>query len=299
MEILDRVHLLADAEELDRLAGDRTHRQRRAAAPVAVHAGEHDAGEADPLVEVLGEVDGVLAGQRIGDEQDFVRARRVANLGHLRHQRLVDMGAPRGVEQHDVVALQPRGLLGALRDRDRILAENDRQRVDADLFAQHRELLLRCGTFHVERRHQHLALVAFGQALGDLGRGRRLARPLEPDQHDRDRGRRIEVDRLRFAAEGLDQRIVDDLDHHLAGLDRLHDRRAHGLRARAVDERAHDLERDVGLEQRAPDLAHRHVDVLLGEGAAAGQFIQYAGELFGQALEHGLLLLRRRTSDDG
>ena len=53
MEILDRVHLLADAEQLDRLAGDGAHRERRAAAPVAVHAGQHDAGEADALVEVL------------------------------------------------------------------------------------------------------------------------------------------------------------------------------------------------------------------------------------------------------
>ena len=59
-----------------------------------------------------------------------------------------------------------------------------------------------------------------------------------------------------------------------------------GLGAGAVDERAHDFERDVGLEQGAPHLAHRGVDVLLGEGAAAGQLIQYAGELFRQALEH-------------
>ena len=74
MKILERVHLLADAEELDRLAGDGAHRERRAAAAVAVHAGQHDAGDADALVEVAGEIDGVLAGQRVGDEQDFVRA---------------------------------------------------------------------------------------------------------------------------------------------------------------------------------------------------------------------------------
>ena len=113
MEILERVHLLADADELDRLAGDRAHRQRRAAAAVAVHAGQHDAGEADALVEVLRQIDRVLAGQRVGDQQDLVRARGVADFRHLRHQRLVDMGAPGGVEQHDVVALQPRGALGA------------------------------------------------------------------------------------------------------------------------------------------------------------------------------------------
>ncbi len=51
MEVLQRVHLLADADQLDRLAGDGAHRQRRAAAAVAVDARQHDAGEADALVE--------------------------------------------------------------------------------------------------------------------------------------------------------------------------------------------------------------------------------------------------------
>ena len=167
---------------------------------------------------------------------------------------------------------------------------DDRQRVDADLLAKHRELFLRRGALDVERGHQHATSVALGQALGDLGRGRRLAGALQADQHDRDGRRGVEVDRLRLAAERLDQRVVDDLDHHLAGPDRLDDRGADRLGAGAVDERAHDLERDVGLEQRAAHLAHRSVDVLLGERAAAGQLVQYAGELFGQALEHGLLL---------
>ena len=45
------VHLLAGADQLDRLAGDGAHRKRRAAAAVAVHAGQHEAGDADALVE--------------------------------------------------------------------------------------------------------------------------------------------------------------------------------------------------------------------------------------------------------
>jgi hypothetical protein len=190
------------------------------------------------------------------------------------------MGAPGGVEDHDIVALQARGALGALGNGDRILAENDRQGRDADLLTQHRELLLRRGPLHVERGHQHLVLVALGQAFGDLGRGRCLARALQADQHDRHGSWRVEVDRLRFRAQRFDQRIVDDLDHHLAGLDRLDDRSANRLGAGPVDERAHDLERDIGFEQRAAHLAHGGVDVLLGESAAAGEFIQYAGELF-------------------
>jgi hypothetical protein len=51
VEVLQRVELLAGADQLDRLAGDRAHRQRRAAAAVAVDAGQHDAGDADALVE--------------------------------------------------------------------------------------------------------------------------------------------------------------------------------------------------------------------------------------------------------
>ncbi len=75
MEGLELVDPLADAGELDRLAGDRAHRQRRAAARVAVHPGQDHAGELDLVDEALGDVDRVLAGHRVGDEQDLVRLR--------------------------------------------------------------------------------------------------------------------------------------------------------------------------------------------------------------------------------
>ena len=52
MEFLQRVHFLAGADQLDRLAGDRPHGKRRAAAAVAVHAGQDKAGNADALVEI-------------------------------------------------------------------------------------------------------------------------------------------------------------------------------------------------------------------------------------------------------
>src|SRR3546814_1626161 len=43
VEGLDRVELFAGAGELDRLAGDRAHRERRTTARIAVEPGEHDA----------------------------------------------------------------------------------------------------------------------------------------------------------------------------------------------------------------------------------------------------------------
>ena len=54
MKVLQRVPLFADAHQLDRLAGDRAHGQRRAAASIAVRARQHDAGHAHAPVERLG-----------------------------------------------------------------------------------------------------------------------------------------------------------------------------------------------------------------------------------------------------
>ncbi len=53
-----------------------------------------------------------------------------------------------------------------------------------------------------------------------------------------------------------------------------------------VDEGAHHVQRHVGFEQSAAHFAHGRVDVLFAEGAAPGQAVEYAGELFGKALEH-------------
>ena len=59
------------------------HAERGTAAGIAVHAGQHDAGEPIALVEAAGDVDGVLAGQRVGDQQGLVRPREVAHLRQL------------------------------------------------------------------------------------------------------------------------------------------------------------------------------------------------------------------------
>ena len=80
MEGFQRIELLADADQLDRPAGDGAHRQRRAAARIAVDAGQHDAGDGQPLVERLGDVDRVLAGHGVGDEQRLLGLGEVGDL---------------------------------------------------------------------------------------------------------------------------------------------------------------------------------------------------------------------------
>ena len=88
VEQLEVGELLAGGREHDRHAGDRDHGQRGAAAGVAVELGEHDAVEADALVEGLRGGHRVLADHRVDHEQRLVGLHGVADLAQLRHERL-------------------------------------------------------------------------------------------------------------------------------------------------------------------------------------------------------------------
>ena len=96
----------------------------------------------------------------------------------------------------------------------------------------------------------------------------------------------VEIDRDRGLAEHADELVVDDLDDLLARRHRAGDLGADGALADLLDEGLHDLERDVGLEQRAADLAQRRVDVGLAEGAAAAQAIEDFPKPVAKAFEH-------------
>ena len=73
MEVFERIPLFADADQLDRLARHGAHRKCGAAAAIAIGARQDNAGDADMAVKGLGGVDGILAGQCVGNEQDFMR----------------------------------------------------------------------------------------------------------------------------------------------------------------------------------------------------------------------------------
>src|SRR5580692_7013683 len=71
MKRLERIVLLAHADELDWLPGNLPDGKRRAAAGVAIHLGEDDAGERKLFVELIGGAHGVLPGHGIGNEQNL------------------------------------------------------------------------------------------------------------------------------------------------------------------------------------------------------------------------------------
>ena len=71
VEHLQGIHLFAHAEKLDRHPGDLADRDRRAAARIAVHLGQDQAGDRHPLVEALRNVHRFLTGHGIGNQQNL------------------------------------------------------------------------------------------------------------------------------------------------------------------------------------------------------------------------------------
>ena len=287
MEFLEGVDLLADADQLDRGAGDGAHRQRRAAAGVAVHPGHHDAGDADRLVEGARGVHRVLAGHGVDHQQGLGRAGGGADGGHLVHQRLVDGQPAGGVEDDDVEHLAPGGIHGADGDLKRRLAGDNGQAGNAGLFGKLGELELGGRALGVETGQQHLLALPLGETQRQLAGRRGLAGALQADHEDGHRRDGAQVDRHGAgAAELLDHHVVDDLHHLLAGRDAGQHFLADGAFADVGDEVLHHGQGDVGVQQGEADLAQGVGDVGLVQRAAAAQAVEDAGETAGKAFEH-------------
>ncbi|MCW0448062.1 hypothetical protein NB706_000896 [Xanthomonas sacchari] len=286
VEHVQAVRLLADADELDRLAGDVAHAQRRTAAGVAVGLGQHHAGQRQRLAERLGGVGRVLAGHRVDHEQGLDRGdRRVQRLDLLHHRR-VDGQAAGGIHQQHVDEGLARVGDGGTDDVHRLLRGLGREEQHPDLLGQGLELLDRGRAVHVGRHHHHLLLALFLQVLGQLADRGGLARALQAGhQHDR-RRRHVEVEVAGGRAHHRGQLVAHDLDQRLARGQALEHFLADRAHLDAFDQRLHHRQGDVGLEQRDAHFAGGFADVLLGQATAAAQALHGAGEALGEGFEH-------------
>ena len=104
-ERLELIELFADAGELDRALRHFAHRERCAAARVAIEFRQDDAGDAERFVEMRRHADRLLAGRRIGHEQHFLRLEEFLELLDFLDQRGVDFLPAGGVENLDVTGL--------------------------------------------------------------------------------------------------------------------------------------------------------------------------------------------------
>ena len=192
-------------------------------------------------VEALRDLHRVLAGHPVGHEQDLVGMHRVLQAAQLVHHVLVDLQPARGVDDDHAIARAPRLLDAGARDLHDVLRRRDRRTPGrrAACRASRAGRSRRDGTRRaaIEARLPSLAL----QLARELGGGGRLARALQPDQHDDRRRDGAELEPLAPLAEHRGELVVDDLDELLrrarpcaaARRRRPSSRRARGTRASA------------------------------------------------------------------
>src|SRR5215203_570692 len=285
VEQLEVVRLLADAHEADGHLGDGADRQGGAAAGVAVELGEDDAGQGEHLGELLGALDRVLAGHRVGHEEDLVRLDAAGELADLFHQRRVDVETAGGVHDHDVVAALAGDGQRPGAEVHHVLARLGLEHRHVDALAHLLQLLDGGGALKVAR-HQQRMLAALFQALGDLAGGGRLARALEAAEHEHRRPA-VEAQLGALLAEQGGELVAHDLDHLLGRREALEHLLAQRALAHPLDEGLDHPEVDVGLEQRHPDLAQRRVEGLGRDPALALELAEDVLELILQTVEHG------------
>ena len=193
------------------------------------------------------------------------------------------MQAARRVHDDHVAQVVDRVLDALLGDLDRIDAVAA-VHAHADLAAERLQLVGRRGAVDVARDEQG-AVVLLLQAVRELGRRRRLARALKAHEHD-DVGDAVVGQRELglVAAEQRGELVHDDLDDVLRGRERIHHLGGEAALLGARDELLDDLEVDVGLQKREADLAHRGVDVLLGQAPLAAQAGEDALQAVGKVL---------------
>ena len=109
--------------------------------------------------------------------------------------------------------------------------------------------------------------------------------PWRPDQGD-DRGFSLQVEAGVFAAEQGPELVAHDPRDLLSRRELLRDLRPHGALAYPGGELPHDGKRDVGLEQREPDLPQGRLDVKIGQVAFAPELLEDPLHPIAETLEH-------------
>ena len=303
VEDLEVADAFAGGGEHDRPAGGPRDGEGRTTAGVAVELGEDDTGEVDALLEGLRGLDRGLTDHRVDDEEDLVGLDGRSDVGGLLHEVGVDGEAASGVDDDDVVLPGLRlGDTGAgdgdgVAERARPLplgthvvtadvAALGREDLDARALADDLELGDGVGPLEV-RGDEQRGVPLLLEPGTELAREGRLAGALEAGEHDDGRRALRELELTGVAAEDRHELLVDDLDDLLGRVERPADLRAGRPLAHGGGELLDDGQRDVGVDERHPDVSDGLVDVGLGEATLAAEVLEGPGQAVGEAVEHG------------
>ena len=136
--------------------------------------------------------------------------------------------------------------------------------------ADNLQLLNGAGALQITR-HQHRGVALLFQMAGQLTGQRRLTGTLQAGEHNHRRRVLRQVQPAGFAAENVNELLVDDLDHLLGRVERLGDLGALRTFLDALNKSPHDGQGHVGFEQGQTDLASGGVNVRFGQLALPTQ----------------------------
>jgi hypothetical protein len=165
---------------------------------------------------------------------------------------------------------------------------------DAGALAHDLELVDRIGPLQVGG-DEHGSVPLLLEPAPELARQCRLAGALQTGEQEDRRRRLRQREPSGLPAEHGDQLVVDDLDDLLRRVQRLRDLGRQRPLPDGGGELADHRQRDVGVQQGAPDLADGRVDVRRREPTLAAQGLEGRREAVGQRREHGRILARSGT----
>ena len=277
VEHLEAVDFFGHTGELDRRAGDVSHRQCRTAARIAVGFGEDDAGQRQGVAERLGGVDRVLTLHGVDHKQGLHRLEHAVQLLDFAHERFVDGQATGGIDQQHVKEVAFGVIQRGARDVGRFLLWCAGKPFGTGLRGHGLELLDGGRAVDVARDGQHFFLALFNQVLGELGGGGGFTSTLQAGHQDHRwrLGRQIDIGHT--LAHGGGQFAVDDRHQHLTGRERAHHLFAQGFFFDPGNKVAHHRQGHIGLQQGHAHLAHHLADVVFGDAGLAPHGFDDAG----------------------
>src|SRR5260370_10599456 len=281
---LERVLFLAYAQKLHRRARHFTDGKRRATTRVAVELGQDDAGQAEPAMEFAGRAHRVLSDHGVGDEQDFSGLQVALEMAEFAHQFIVDMQAPRRVNEDYIRGGKLGFADGALSDFQGFIGARARPKAHAHRFGHLCKLLAGRGPINVGGNDQRPVAMA-SQPFAKLSRGSGFARTLQSDDHPygrRPRGKSA----LGMLAKQLEQCAAHNFEDLLIGRELQQDLRAQGFGADMGEQFVGNVYVDVAIEQGFANSTQRGVQVLLGKLALAAQVLEDALKFLCKVLKH-------------
>ena len=180
---LQSIGLLARAQKLDRYAGDGPHTDGRSSSSVTIYLGQDQPGQPDLLMKASRNIHCFLACHCIGHQERLDRLHCPLDALQLSHHFPINLETAGGVQNYHIVASTAcfADAIGADIGRRNVLPLTvDRQ---FQLTAQYLQLCDSGWAIGIASDHQG-QVTALPQIAGQFRHSRRLARALQPDQHN-------------------------------------------------------------------------------------------------------------------